>query len=265
MIKEGELIYLYSDEKTTFLITYQRGLIFSTHKGNLVLPENLEFGDCLFSNTNVPFYVLKPTLSDLMMKVKRKTTIVYPKEAGILILELSICNGSNVIEIGSGSGAFTILLSSIVGEEGKVYSFERREDHLEIAKKNFRRFGSFDNVEFILKDPVIEGGFGIDGIDAVFIDVPEPWGVVECAWRSLKGGGHIASLSPNIEQIQLTVEKMEEVGFKRIRCMEILSRGIRVKKNMTRPFDRMIGHTAYLLFGEKVNKIKPSGENLTPL
>ncbi|MGC8764363.1 MAG: tRNA (adenine-N1)-methyltransferase [Brevinematia bacterium] len=254
MIRDGELIYLYNDEKTTFLVTYQKGQSFSTHKGNIVFPEGLEFGDCILSNTNQAFYVLKPTLSDIMMKVKRKTTIVYPKEAGMLILELSVCSGANVIEVGSGSGAFTILLSSMVGEEGRVYSFERREDHLEIAKKNFKRFALFDNVEFIQKDPANEGGFGLTDIDAVFVDVPEPWTIIESAWNALRGGGHIATLSPNIEQVQLTVEKMESTGFMRIRCMEVFSRGIRVKKNMTRPFDRMIGHTAYLVFAEKVKK-----------
>ncbi len=258
MINTGDLIYLYNDEKTTFLLVYQKNLSFSTHKGNVVLPENVNYGDCILSNTNEPFYILKPTTSDIMFKVKRKTTIVYPKEAGIIILELGIRNGSRVIEIGSGSGAFTILLSNLVGNEGKVYSFERKEEHLEMAKKNFERLGNFQNVEFFLKDPVLENGFGINDCDAIFIDVPEPWTLIEYAHASLCGGGHIATLSPNIEQIQLTVEKMEEAGFVRIRCIEVFSRGIRVKKNMTRPFDRMIGHTAYLLFAEKINKIEKS-------
>lgn len=254
MIKTGDLIYVYNDEKTTYLLTYQKNLSFSTHKGNIVFPENLEYGDCILSNTNEPFYILKPTSSDIMFKVKRKTTIVYPKEAGIILMELSIKNGSKIIEIGSGSGAFTILLSNIVGNEGKIYSFERKEEHLEMAKKNFERLGNFQNVEFFLKDPVKDGGFGITDVDAIFIDVPEPWTLIQHAHNSLCGGGHIATLSPNIEQIQATVEKMEETGFTRIRCIEVFSRGIRVKKNMTRPFDRMIGHTAYLLFAEKINK-----------
>ncbi len=254
MIKTGDLIYVYNDEKTTYLLSYQKNLSFSTHKGNIVFPENIEYGDCILSNTNEPFYILKPTSSDIMFKVKRKTTIVYPKEAGIIIMELTIKSGAKVIEIGSGSGAFTILLSNIVGKEGKVYSFERKEEHLEMAKKNFERLGSFQNVEFFLKDPTKDGGFEINDVDAIFIDVPEPWTLIKYAHESLSGGGHIATLSPNIEQIQYTVEKMEEAGFTRIRCMEILSRGIRIKKNMTRPFDRMIGHTAYLLFAEKINK-----------
>lgn len=256
MVKEGDNILLYYDEKTHFLLTYQKNFVFSTHKGNITLPEKLDFGDCIYSNTNAPFYVLRPSLSDEMMKVKRRTTIVYPKEAGIIILELGIKSGCKVIEIGSGSGAFTILLSSLVGKEGRVYSFERREEHLNMAKKNFERFKQFDNVEFILKDPAIDGNFGVSEVNSIFIDVPEPWTLLEASHKALQGGGHIGTLSPTIEQIQRTVEEMNKIGFVRIRVLEVFTRGIRVKKNMTRPFDRMIGHTAYLLFAQKVNSFQ---------
>lgn len=252
MVKEGELVFLYCDEKTTFLTTYHKNQSFSTHKGNVIFPQELYFGDCIYSNTGAKFYVIKPTLADKMMKVKRKTTIVYPKEAGIILLELDVHSGSRVIEIGSGSGAFTILLSNIVGENGRVFSFERRAEHLDLAKKNFEKFKKWDNVEFILKDPATDKDFSLENIDSVFIDVPEPWTLIEPAHKALTGGGHLGTLSPNIEQIQQTVEEMTRVGFVRIRCLEVLTRGIRVKKNMTRPFDRMIGHTAYLLFGEKI-------------
>ena len=109
-------------------------------------------------------------------------------------------------------------------------------------------------MEFFLKDPVTDGGFGVTGVDSVFLDVPEPWTLIDAAYDALKGGGFIGTLNPCIEQIQTTVEKMEQSGFIRIRCIEILVRGIRVKKNMTRPHDRMIAHTGYLLFAQKINQ-----------
>jgi tRNA (adenine57-N1/adenine58-N1)-methyltransferase len=253
MLKEGDFIYLYND-KATYMIPFQKNYCFSTHKGNIRFPEELEFGDKLITNMGDEFYILKPTLADYMMKVKRRTTIIYPKEAGTIILELAISSGKRVIEIGTGSGSLSLLLSSLVGESGKIYSFERREEHLENAKKNVKKFGFGNNIEYFLKDPLAEGGFGVEEIDSIFIDVPAPWTLVECAWQALSNGGHIGFLSPNIEQVQKTAEELHKVGFARIRCMEILSRGIRIKKNLTRPFDRMIGHTGYLLFAQKVKK-----------
>lgn len=254
MIEPGTLIYLFH-EKGSFLVPYQvRGSV-SSHKGTMIFPENLSFGDVIKTNLGEPYYVLKPTLSDLMMKVKRRTTIIYPKEAGYILLELGICSGKKIIEIGSGSGSLTLLLSEMVGESGKIYSFERRPEHQEFAVKNLQRLGRFqNNVEFILKDPTVEGGFGMTDMDAIFVDVPAPWTLIAHAHEALTGGGHIGVLSPNIEQIQTTVEKMQEVGFTRIRCQEVWERGLRIKKMLTRPFDRMIGHTGYLLFAQKVNK-----------
>ena len=258
MLKDGDYIYLYN-EKSTYMMPYQLNGSFSSHKGMVKFTPEMDYGDRLLSNTGEEFFVLRPTLADYMMKVKRRTTIIYPKEAGFILMELGIKNGTKVIEIGTGSGSLTLLLSSIVGETGKVYSFERREEHLENAIKNVKKFGYGDNVEYSLRDPAAEGGFGVTDVNAIFIDVPAPWTLVEAAHNALEMGGHIGFLSPCIEQVQTTVEKMNEGGFTRIRCMENLVRGMRIKKNVTRPFDRMIAHTGYLLFAQKVKKYQAPG------
>lgn len=252
MLKNGDLMYLFH-EKVSYMVPYQEKGCLSSHKGMVRFPAGLEFGDKLVSNTDEPFFVLKPTMADYMMKVKRKTTIIYPKEAGTILLELGIQSGTKLIEIGTGSGSLTLLLSKLIGEHGRIYSFERREDHLENAKKNVEKFSGVDNVVYTLKDPAHEpDGFGLTDMDAIFIDVPAPWTLIKAAHAALANGSHCGVLSPNIEQIQTTAEKMADIGFTRIRCMEILTRGIRIKKNLTRPFDRMIGHTAYLLFAQKI-------------
>ncbi len=256
MLNKGDFIYIYHDDKASYMMAYQENMNVSTHKGELKIPPDSEYGDCILANTGEPFYLLKPVLSDCMMKVKRRTTIIYPKEAGVIILELGVSGGKQVIEIGTGSGSLTLLLSRLVGRDGRVYSFERRNEHLENAIKNVKKFSPFDNVEYFMKDPSQESGFGIENADAIFLDVPEPWKLVEEAHRSLINGGAVGVISPNIEQVQTTVYKMNETGFVRVRCMEVLSRGIRVKKNLTRPFDRMIGHTGYLVFAHKIKKEK---------
>jgi tRNA (adenine57-N1/adenine58-N1)-methyltransferase len=255
MIEKDDYFILYLDERSYYMLPYFENQSFSSHRGNVKLEGDTSFGDKVTTHLGTDFYVLKPTLADRMMKVKRRTTIIYPKEAGTILLELGIENGSRVIEIGSGSGSLTILLSRIVGEKGKVYSFERRPEHQEMAIKNVKRFGRPENVEFILKDPVTEGGFGLTDIDSIFLDVPEPWTLIDAAYEALSGGGFIGALNPNIEQIQTTVEKMNHSGFIRVRCIENLQRGIRVKKNLTRPHDRMIAHTGYLLFAQKINEL----------
>jgi len=250
MLKDGDMVLLYH-EKNNYMIPYRDKQSFHTHKGSIKLESPMEYGDKVLSNTGEAFYLLRPSLADRMMKVRRATTIVYPKDAGTILLELGIENGSRVIETGTGSGSLTILLSRVVGTEGHIYSFERREEHQAKALKNVEKLGRMDNVDFNLLDPE-KDGFGVSDIDAIFLDVPAPWTLVKAAHDALKPGAHIGSLSPNIEQVQHTVETLEESGFTRIRVQENLVRNIRVKRNLTRPYDRMIGHTAYLLFAQKI-------------
>ncbi|MEO0226398.1 MAG: tRNA (adenine-N1)-methyltransferase, partial [candidate division WOR-3 bacterium] len=243
---------IYFDEKSEYLLEIKRGLTFSTHQGNIKLDEIIgqRFGAELKTHLNKPFYLLKPSIADLMMKVRRQTTIVYPKDAGMMVLKTAIGPGSKVIEIGTGSGALTLLLARMVQPDGKIYTYERRSEFIEVSKKNLTRCGLSDYVEFILSD-VAKEGLKHKEVDAIFIDIPEPWTVIEPASIALAGGHHLVSLSPNIEQIKKTKEILEIKNFKRIETSEIMMREILIRHTGTRPRERSITHTAYLLFAQK--------------
>ncbi len=255
-VKRNQKILLFSPEKNfEIFVDYEENGEVHTHVGKVVLKKNLKYGDILKSSKNKIFYVLKPSLSDLMIKIKRKTTIIYPKDAGLIILELGIRSGSKVCEVGTGSGAFLTLLSSIVGSKGKVYTFERRRDFLELAKGNIKDYGLGSNIEFNLRD-VEKEGFPKIKVDAVFVDIPEPWKIVPFVPRILKPGHVLGSLSPNIEQIQKTKKEMEKNGFIRIRIYETILREIMVRDIGTRPKEFGIVHTGYLIFGNLANYLQ---------
>lgn len=251
-MKRGELILLYFDENANYVVEYEKGKEIHTHKGKIILPGKLFYGDVIYSSKNIPFYILYPDTAYLSMKIKRTTTIVYPKDAGFIILNLGIKSGDRVLEVGTGSGAFTLILSNAVGKKGRVYSFERRKEFLENAKRNFERFSKFKNVIFFHMD--LEKEIPDIEVESAFIDVPEPWKLISNVKRVLKPGHALGSLSPNIEQIKMTKEKMMEEGFVRIRVYEIMLREILVRKEGTRPKEYQITHTGYLIFGNKVNK-----------
>jgi tRNA (adenine57-N1/adenine58-N1)-methyltransferase len=168
-------------------------------------------------------------------------------------LNLGIKSGDKVLEVGTGSGAFTIILSNAVGENGIVYSFEKRKDFLENAKENFEKFSKFKNVMFYNMDLEKETVPDIE-VDAIFIDVPEPWKLIGNLKKVLKSGKGLASISPNIEQIKKTKEKLFFEKFVRIRIYEIILREILVREEGTRPKEYSITHTGYLIFANKVNE-----------
>ncbi|MGC8893629.1 MAG: tRNA (adenine-N1)-methyltransferase [candidate division WOR-3 bacterium] len=251
MIKPGQPILLW-EPKSSFLIAYEASRRLDTHRGFLILPERLSYGQAVETSTGQRFWALVPSLSELSMKVKRTTTILYPKDIGYLIMETGISSGQRVLEVGTGSGALTLVLASMVGEDGKVYSFERRPEFLENAKKNVEKWGLGDRVEFIQRDPA-EQGFGISDISTAIIDVPEPWTIVGPAREAIGGGGFWASLSPCIEQVIRVTEELEGAGFVATKTIELLEREILIRPGKTRPRERMISHTGYLTVARKTS------------
>jgi tRNA (adenine57-N1/adenine58-N1)-methyltransferase len=252
-IRDKDLVLIYLDEKRQFLVQAIKGLRLSSDHGDLNLTDIIgkSFGFVGKTHLGKNFYCLKPGTADLMMKVKRTTTIVYPKDLGYLMLETAIGPGSRVIELGTGSGALTLVLAKFVAPDGVVYSYDRREDFIVNARKNVERVGYAHNVEFTCVD-VAQQGFEQEEVDAIFIDVPEPWAIVPKAVEALKGGHHLVSWSPNVEQVKRTIEALEAHRFQRIKVKEINEREMLVRLQGVRPRERGITHTAYLVKAQKI-------------
>ena len=252
MVDQGELVLLYHDEKSNFLIKAE-DKTFHTDKGFIKLKDLIgkDFGDKIETNTGFAYYLIKPYLNELIMKVKRKTQILYPKDIGMILTKAHIFPGAKVIESGIGSGALTTALANFVRPNGKVYSYERNEEFLENAKKNLEKNGLSPWVEFNHLEVTDE--FPQKEVDFVMIDIGSPWELIDAAYKSLKGGHRLATICPTFEQLTTTVFTLEDKGFINIETMEILVRKILVRRGKTRPEQRMPSHTGWLVFATKTN------------
>lgn len=191
------------------------------------------------------------------MHVKRASQIVYPKEIGYILLRLNIIPGARVVEAGTGSGALALAFSRFVQPGGRVYTYEEREDMLELARKNLERAGALDVVE--LKQRDIRSGFDERGADALFLDVREPWLFLAQAHAALKGGGFFGSLVPTANQLTDLIGEIESLGgWADVEVIEILMRHYKPVAERLRPEDRMIAHTGYLLFARAVGRGVPA-------
>jgi len=199
-----------------------------------------------------PFLLLDPSTADLIQDIKRTTQIIFPKDVGYILLKLSIQPGVTVLEAGTGSGGLTLALARAAMPGGRVISYEVRSDMQNLARKNLDRVGLLDQVEFKLKD--IAEGFDEDGVDAVFLDVPEPSNYLGVASRALRSGGYFGTLVPTTNQIQRLLDRMTEYPFGLIEVEELMLRGYKTVAQRLRPVDRMIGHTGYLLFARKFER-----------
>ncbi len=252
-IQEGDLVLVWFEDEVSYLVEVVRGKRLSIHRGEPLEVESWigkEFGSRIECR-HAPAFLLRPTTEDLMMKASRESGVIYPKDAGYLLMKAGIHPGSKVLEIGTGSGALTLVLARTVQPTGKVFTFDRREDFMELAKKNLRRPRLLDFVSFHRRaagEPFPEKGF-----DAAILDIPTPWEEVEVVQDALEGGGTLVSLNPTYNQIERMAEALRQAGFIRIESCEILLRPILAREGKTRPVQRMVSHTEFLVFATRVS------------
>jgi tRNA (adenine57-N1/adenine58-N1)-methyltransferase len=258
LIKPGDRVVLYGEDGKKFIIRVEEGGKKGTHLGVIEFNEIIgkEFGDIvMIGKTKKSYYILPPTYIDDIFSMKRKTQIIYPKDSSYILMKLDIKPGSKVIDTGVGSGAMCAAMARLVGENGKVYAYERREDFYNLALNNLNEWGLAGRVELILKD--ISIGFDHSNVDALLLDVPDPENYVHLCWEALAGGGRLGIICPTTNQVSMVLERLYEYPFIDVEVWESLMRQYKPYPNRLRPVDRMVAHTTFMVFARKVNKFIP--------
>jgi tRNA (adenine57-N1/adenine58-N1)-methyltransferase len=254
-VSAGDYILLFGKGKT-WLVRVTEGYDFHTHLGKVSFSDIIgkPFGSAVYSEKGEKLYAFRPTVEDFVMKCERQTQIVYPKDLGMISIGADIRSGSRVLEAGSGSGAMTTYLASLVQPRGHVYSYEVREEFIRMAERNVKKAGFEKVVTFKLQDA--SKGFDERALDACIIDVGDPWELVPHCWGSLRSSGRFVGITPTMNQAERLSEALRSGGFGRVKCVELMLRNIEAREGKTRPSMMMVGHTTYLVFGTKV--IDPS-------
>jgi tRNA (adenine57-N1/adenine58-N1)-methyltransferase len=241
-----------SKDYKTFLITLKAGSRLQTHRG--IIPHDDLIGQPLGrqvqSHLGRPFLVVEPSTCDLIRGTKRITQIMFPKDIGYLLLRLNVHPGVRVIEAGTGSGGLTIALARAVGPKGRVYSYEQRQDILQLAHQNLEELGLEGCVTLVVRD--IAEGFDETDVDALFLDVRNPWDYLPQAHAALKGGGFFGAIVPTTNQVSRLLHDLEQGPYSALEVEELILRPFKAVPARLRPMDRMVAHTGYLVFARKV-------------
>lgn len=248
----GDLALLVGLRHKHFIFPLIPGGTFHTHRGILYHDELIgkPWGSQVFSHQGAPFFMLQPSLADLLVDLKRNTQIMYPKDIGFILTSMSIGPGQRVMEAGTGSGSMTIALAYAVGAQGRVVSYERRPDFQKLAQKNLARLGLEERVALKLGD--IAAGFAETNADAFFLDVPNPWDYIAQVRAALKPGGFFCNLVPTFNQVETLLYALRREHFAFIEVCEILLRYYKAEPSRLRPTDRMVAHTGFLIFARKI-------------
>ena len=254
--RHGDLAELVGLRHKHFILTLQAGTKFETHRG-VVLHDDLigkPWGSEVFSHLGAPFFLLQPSLADVLVDLPRSTQILYPKDIGFIIVTMGIGPGRMVLEAGTGSGSMTIAAAYSVGAEGKVVSYEIREDMQRLARKNLERLGLASRVDLKLRD--IREGVDETDADAFFLDVPNPWDYVPVVRAALKPGGFFGSLVPTFNQVEDLLLALRRNQFAFVEVCELLLRYFKPEPARIRPTDRMVAHTGFLIFGRRIEPVE---------
>ena len=246
----GDRVQLTDAKGKLHTITLKEGGEWHTHKGWLVHDAvvGLPQGSVVETTAGLKFLAFKPLLGDYVLSMPRGATIVYPKDAALIVGFADIAPGTHVLEAGVGSGALTISLLRAVGQEGSVDSFERRDEFAEIATKNVHEYFKGEPSNWSLTIGSVQDADRNKKYDRIVLDMLSPWECVELADEVLHPGGVFLAYVATTTQLSVTAEAIKSSGrFTEPESSESLVRGWHHEGLAVRPDHRMIAHTGFLI------------------
>jgi tRNA (adenine57-N1/adenine58-N1)-methyltransferase len=243
-LSDGERVLLVDAKERRYLITLRAGTMFHTHVG-IVAHDDLigaAEGSTVLGSTGRRFVVVRPTLSDVVLKMPRGAQVIYPKDLAAILVQADIAPGMRVLEAGVGSGALSMALLRAGAD---VVGYELREDFANRARSNVSAAAGEDATYRVELRDVYEG---IDekGLDRIVLDLPEPWQVLAHATTAMRSGGIICAYLPTINQTAQFRTALEDSPFGMAETLEVLHRTWHIEARSVRPDHRMVGHTGFL-------------------
>jgi tRNA (adenine57-N1/adenine58-N1)-methyltransferase len=246
----GDRIQLTDPKGKLYSFTITPGKEWHTHKGWITHDDliGLPEGSVVSTTAGLKFTAFIPLLADYVLSMPRGATIVYPKDAAMIVGVADIYPGARVLEAGVGSGALTLSLLRAVGPTGTVHSVERRQDFADNATANITDYFGEKPSNWSLEvgsvqEQIVDGEF-----DRVILDMLAPWECVEMAAKVLRPGGVFLAYVATTTQLSATADALKDDGhFTEPESSETIVRGWHHEGLAVRPQQRMIGHTGFLI------------------
>ncbi|KDA05699.1 SAM-dependent methyltransferase [Microbacterium sp. CH12i] len=257
--REGDRVQLTGPKNRMHTTTLSPDGELHTHHGVLKHSDviGLPDGSVVVNSAGHEYLVLRPLLRDFAMSMPRGAAIVYPKDAAQIVMQADIFPGATVVEAGVGSGALSLSLLRAVGSDGRLVSFERREDFAEVAKANVTTFfgKTPETWQVIVGDllDALPAELPAGTVDRVVLDMLAPWEVMDVVADALTPGGVVLCYIATATQLSRVAEYIRGTGmFTDPDASETMVRGWHVEGLSVRPDHRMVAHTGFLLTARRL-------------
>lgn len=254
LLRAGDAVVLIDRKAREYLRVLRPGTRIHLRGGNIEADDLIgqAEGRVVYNSGKEAFLVLRPTFAQLVPNLPRQAQVIYPKDIGPILLWGDIYPGATVIEVGVGPGALTMALLRAVGPAGRVVTYEIRQDFIEMAQGNVRRFLG-EAPTWTVKHADARQGFEERGVDRLTCDMPEPWSVLPAAADALRPGGVIVGYVPTVLQVKQFVDALRaHDGFAGVQVFEAMQRFWHVQGQSVRPDHRMVAHTGFIIVARRV-------------
>jgi tRNA (adenine57-N1/adenine58-N1)-methyltransferase len=245
----GDAVILMDAKGRRFMLELEAGRDYHFHRG-IIRHDQLigqPEGSTVTSTMSARLTAVRPTTTDWTLKAPRGAQVVYPKDQAMIVTLGDVVPGATVVEAGAGSGALTVALLRAVGDRGRVISFERREDHAEVALANVTRRTGGHPPNWELRVGDLADGLAGLRCDRLVLDMLEPWAHLDAGATALHDGGLLIAYTPTITQVIRLREAMDgDPRWGLVSTSETLHRTWHVDGLAVRPDHRMVAHTAFL-------------------
>ncbi len=245
-MESGETVLFVDRKGRNKLVTLKKDELHHTHTGTIDFNDVIgrHEGNEAETTGGAKYRVVRPTLAEFVLKMKRGAQVIYPKDLGPILILADVFPGARVLEAGVGSGALSMTLLRAGAE---IVGYEYRDDFAEIARSNVEAFlGSQAMERYTVQSRDVYEGIVGDDFDRIILDLPEPWRVIPYAEKALRPGGILVSYVPSITQVAELRAALAESPFEIAQTVEILERGWHVEGRAVRPDHRMVAHTGFL-------------------
>ncbi len=255
----GDRVQLTGPKGRINTIVLVNGGRHGTHRGEIRHDDIIgkPSGSVIENHNGEKFLALKPLLSDYVLSMPRGAQIIYPKDAGQIIVEGDIFPGAVVVEAGVGSGALSSYLLRAIGDKGKLFSFEIREEFAQIAKANVENFLGITPKNWKITIGLLQENLSKivkkSSADRAVLDMLAPWECISEVEKALKPGGLVICYVATATQLSRVAEEIKSTGrFTSVVAFETLVRPWHLEGLAVRPEHRMISHTGFLLTARKL-------------
>jgi len=259
VFRAGERVQLTGPKGRINTVTLTPGEAFHSHRG--FVPHDAIIGQpdgsVVRSSSDEEYLAQRPLLADFTISMPRGAAIVYPKDAGQILVQADIFPGAHVVEAGVGSGALSLWLLRAIGERGTLRSIERREEFAQVAKANVTAFNGELPANWTVElgdlAEVLPASTEPGSVDRVILDMLAPWECIDAVADALAPGGVVCCYVATVTQLSRTVETIRaSQRFTEPEASETMVRTWHVEGLAVRPDHRMTGHTGFLLTARRL-------------